>query len=70
MRYLVITEHGNSSWGPLVPDPPGCIAVGDTEEEVLTLIGEAIDVHLELLRESGKPVPPPRPSPHMVDVVG
>ncbi|MBM3499438.1 MAG: type II toxin-antitoxin system HicB family antitoxin [Armatimonadetes bacterium] len=70
MTYLVVTEHGDSSWGAHVPDLPGCVAVGDTEEEVLSLIGEAIDAHLELLGQSGEPIPQPRTYPHVVEVAG
>ncbi|MBM3472307.1 MAG: type II toxin-antitoxin system HicB family antitoxin [Armatimonadetes bacterium] len=70
MRYLVVTERGESSWGAHVPDLPGCIAVGDTEEEVLDLISEAIDAHIELMQRSGEPVPEPRTYPHLVEVAG
>lgn len=59
MRYLVIIEKGESSWGAHVPDLPGCIAVAETRQEVLILIKEAIDFHLEGLREHGEPIPMP-----------
>jgi len=70
MRYLVVTERGESSWGAHVPDLPGCIAVGDTEEEVLRLISEAVDAHIELMVESGERAPQPRTYPHMIEVAG
>ena len=57
MRYLVVIERGESSWGAHVPDLPGCVAVGETREEVMELIKEAIDFHLEGLREHGEPIP-------------
>ena len=57
MRYAVIVEEGENSFGAHVPDLPGCIAVGDTKEEVLGLIQEAIEFHLEGLREDGQPIP-------------
>jgi predicted RNase H-like HicB family nuclease len=57
MRYAVIVEEGENSAGAHVPDLPGCIAVGDTREEVLELIQEAIEFHLEGLREDGQPIP-------------
>ena len=47
MRYLVVVEKGASSYGAHVPDLPGCIAAGETKEEVLSLIREAIEFHLE-----------------------
>ncbi len=53
MEYVVVVEKGPASFGAYVPDLPGCIAVGDTREEVLTLIREAIEFHIEGLREDG-----------------
>ena len=47
MRYAVIIERGENSYGAYVPDLPGCIAVGDTSEEVKILIQEAIEFRLE-----------------------
>jgi predicted RNase H-like HicB family nuclease len=58
MRYVIIIEKGATSYGAYVPDLPGCIAVGETEAEVLALIEEAVVFHLEGLREAGMPVPP------------
>lgn len=43
MRYTVILEHGDTSWGARVPDLPGCVAAGETREEALQLIREATD---------------------------
>lgn len=59
MEYVVIYEKGTSSYGAYVPDLPGCIAVGDTLEEVQTLIQEAIEFHIEGLQEDGEDVPQP-----------
>ncbi len=59
MRYLVVIEKGKSSWGAHVPDLPGCVAVAKTREEVRKLIKEAINFHLEDLREHGEPIPTP-----------
>ena len=59
MRYLVIIEKGERSWGAHVPDLPGCIAAAETRQEVTALIKDAIDFHLEGLRERGEPIPPP-----------
>ena len=59
MEYVVIYEKGDSSYGTYVPDLPGCIAVGETLEEVQTLIDEAIEFHIEGLQEDGDPVPTP-----------
>ena len=47
MKYAVIVEQGECSYGAYVPDLPGCIAVGETREETLRLIHEAIELHIE-----------------------
>ena len=59
MEYVVIFEKGENSYGASVPDLPGCIAVGETIEEVRELIAEAIEFHIEGLREDGDVVPSP-----------
>ncbi len=68
MRYLVVVEQGATSFGAYVPDLPGCAAAGETREEVLDLIREAIEFHIEGLRQEGQPVPPPSSTSEVVDV--
>jgi predicted RNase H-like HicB family nuclease len=68
MRYAVIVEEGESSFGAYVPDLPGCAAVGETREEALQLIQEAIEFHIEGLREDGQPVPEPSSSIEYIEV--
>jgi len=68
MKYAVIVEKGEGSFGAHVPDLPGCVAVADTKDEVLELIQEAIEFHLESLREDGHPIPPPSSSVEYVEV--
>ena len=68
MKYMVVIEKGESSFGAHVPDLPGCIAVGKSREEVLELIKEAIELHIEGLRESGERVPPPSSVGEYVEV--
>lgn len=46
MHYAVIIEKRTNSYGAYVPDLPGCVAVGETIEEVKILIQEAIEFHL------------------------
>lgn len=67
MRYAVIIEKGKDSYGAYVPDLPGCVAVGDTPEEVKTLIQEAIEFHLEGLQEDGELIPQPNSSVEYVE---
>ena len=68
MRYMVVIEKGEASWGAYVPDLPGCVAVGETEQEVKHLIQEAIEFHLEDLAESGAQIPTPLSKSDYVDV--
>jgi predicted RNase H-like HicB family nuclease len=58
MRYAVVIEKGESNYSAYVPDLPGCVAVGDTMEEIEAEIRAAIEFHLEGMREDGTPVPP------------
>ena len=58
-RYAVVIEKGPTSYGAYVPDLPGCVAVGESLEEVTELIREAIEFHIEGLRDAGEPVPEP-----------
>ena len=67
MRYPVIIEKGESSWGAHVPDLPGCIAVAETRKEVLALIKEAVDFHLEGLRAHGEPIPAPSSESEVIE---
>ncbi len=59
MEYVVILEQGDTSVGAYVPDLPGCVAVGETKDEAMQLIREAIELHIESLRENGEAVPRP-----------
>jgi predicted RNase H-like HicB family nuclease len=68
MKYAVIVEQGETSFGAHVPDVPGCVAVGSTKEEVLELIQEAIEFHLEGLLEDGQTIPPASSSVEYVEV--
>jgi len=68
MRYAVILEKGLESYGAYVPDLPGCVAAGKTREEVMKLIQEAIEFHIEGLRKEGQRVPEPSSSIEFIDV--
>ena len=59
-EYLVIYETGeDGGWGAYSPDVPGCVAAGQTKEEVEKLMREALPDHIALMREVGEPVPQP-----------
>lgn len=68
MQYVVILEEGPESWGAYVPDLPGCVAVGETREEALKLIGEAIEFHLDGMKEEGDPIPQPHSHTEIIQV--
>ena len=68
MRYMVVIERSEASWGVHVPDLPGCVAVGETRAEVMQLIREAIELHIESLREEGLAVPSPSSEGELVEV--
>jgi predicted RNase H-like HicB family nuclease len=68
MQYLVVIEKSENGFGAYVPDLPGCVAAAETREEVISLIQEAIEFHIEGLKRSGDPVPKPRSQSELVDV--
>ena len=68
MQYLVIIEEGPSSYGAYVPDLPGCVAVGSTRAEVTQLIHEAIEFHIESMKEDGLGIPRPTSTVEHVEV--
>ena len=68
MRYLVVIEKAPTGYGAHVPDLPGCIAAAESEAEVRSLIREAIELHIEGLREKGEPIPPPSSVGELVEV--
>ena len=68
MTYLVVIEKGQNSFGAYIPDLPGCAVVGETREEALQLIREAVDLHVSALRERGDALPEPASSTEYVQV--
>jgi predicted RNase H-like HicB family nuclease len=59
MRYAIIIENDGQGCSAYVPDLPGCIAAAETVQEVRKLITEAIQMHLEGMREDGDCIPEP-----------
>ena len=64
----MVVEKGENSFGAYVPDLPGCIAAAETKEELLRLIHEAIEFHVEGLRQDGQPIPEPSSSIEYIEV--
>jgi predicted RNase H-like HicB family nuclease len=68
MRYAVVIEDAGKNFSAYVPDLPGCIATGATVEEAEEAIRDAIEFHLEGLREGGAPIPQPSSHVEYVEV--
>ncbi|MEQ1881430.1 MAG: type II toxin-antitoxin system HicB family antitoxin [Burkholderiales bacterium] len=68
MRYAIVIEKAEDNYSAYVPDLPGCVATGGTIEEVESQIREAIEFHLEGMREDGTPIPPPASRVEYVDI--
>ena len=68
MKYPVVFEKAPRNWSAYVPDLPGCIAAAKTKAETRRLIREAIEMHLEAMRESGERIPEPGSSVELVEV--
>jgi predicted RNase H-like HicB family nuclease len=57
--YAVVIEKTGTGFGAYVPDLPGCVSTGHTLEETESNIREAIEFHLDGMREDGEPIPEP-----------
>lgn len=68
MRYAVVIEQAEGNYSAYVPDLPGCVATGTTVAETEQAIREAIEFHLDGLREDGLPIPPPSSRVDYVEV--
>src|SRR4029079_16589720 len=58
-RYAIVVENAGRNLAAYVPDLPGCVATGESKEDVERLIREAIELHLEGMAEDGLPIPEP-----------
>ena len=68
MRYAIVIETSENNLSAYVPDLPGCVATGESIEEIEQAIREAIELHLEGLREDGLPIPAPSSRVNYVEV--
>ena len=68
MQYTIVIERTPRNFSAYVPDLPGCIATGATKEVVVHRIREAIEFHIEGMREQGEPIPEPQSTATVVDV--
>lgn len=68
MRYLVVLERTERNFGAYAPDLPGCVATGETLEETLQLMREAVALHVRGMEEDGTPIPQPTSTASYVSV--
>ena len=68
MRYAIVIEKAGNNYSVYVPDLPGCVATGATVEEAEAQIREAIEFHLDGMREDGIAIPQPVSRVDYVDV--
>ena len=68
MRYAVVIEKAQGNFSAYVPDLPGCVATGATIDEIEVQIREAIEFHLDGMREDGLPIPLPASRVEYVDI--
>ena len=59
MQYAMIVEKGERNYSAYFPDLPGCVATGQTLEELKQAMREALELHLRGMREDGLPIPEP-----------
>ena len=68
MRYAIVIEKAEKNYSTYVPDLPGCVATGATLEQAEAEIREAIEFHIEGMREDGLPIPEPVSKVEYLDV--
>ncbi|MBK8768187.1 MAG: type II toxin-antitoxin system HicB family antitoxin [Burkholderiaceae bacterium] len=68
MRYAIVIDKAGGNFSAYVPDLPGCVATGATIAEIEVAIREAIEFHLDGMREDGEPIPVPSSRVDYVDV--
>ncbi len=68
MNYVVVYEKWKTGWAAYVPDLPGVVTTGQTKEEVRSLIHEAIEFHLDGMREDRLPIPTPSAEAEVISI--
>ena len=68
MRYAIVIENAGPNFSAYVPDLPGCVATGASNHDVQREMREAIELHLEGMREDGDPIPQPSSSVQYVEI--
>jgi predicted RNase H-like HicB family nuclease len=68
MKYLVVIEKSGAGYSAYSPDLPGCVSTGATPEETEAKMKEAVEFHIEGLKEEGLSVPEPSSLSSYVEV--
>lgn len=68
MRYAIVIEKADSNYSAYVPDLPGCVATGASIQQVEAEIREAIEFHIEGLREDGSHIPAPSSQVEYIEI--
>lgn len=68
MRYAIVIENAGGNFSGYVPDLPGCVATGSTIQETEQALREAIEFHLEGMREDGDLIPAPSSHVEYIEV--
>ena len=68
MKYTVVIEKTENNYGAYVPDLPGCVAVAETQDELMELIREAMEFHIESMQLDGEEIPEPTTMSVLVEV--
>ena len=67
-KYLIVIERTESGYSTYSPDLPGCVSTGKSREEAEKNMREAIEFHVDGLRQEGYPVPEPRTTSSYVEL--
>ncbi len=68
MKYTIVIEKTPNNYASYVPDLPGCVATASTRERLLEEIREAIEFHIEGMRQDGESIPDPQATSEVVEV--
>ena len=68
LTYAIVIEAGDENYSAYVPDVPGCVATGETVDETIATMREALRLHLALSREYGEEIPLPRTQVATVEI--
>jgi predicted RNase H-like HicB family nuclease len=69
-RFLIVIEKANGNYSAYSPDLPGCVATGKTKDQAAKNIHEAIELHIQGLKEDHLPIPKTQATAEYIAVTG